>query len=535
MFNFRYHGNYVGPGWSGGRYQSSVARSKVKPIDEFDETGRQHDRAYALKNDLKVADYKFYRQNIGRGVKRTVAALAVGAQGFLRPAKRSRFGFVKPEQSFSENEKQAPMYTPKRKGRGFTIMTPRKTPTIRSKMETQRIRRRLFQEQIKRRAAKKTALVLVPKLKAKRSRSLGAAGSTSSGKFNRARGSVNVLDYYAKKGVVVHREKGGVLLGSAAAKAQTVLLMHTTFGASQIYNDCAYAMSKLVAEMLGFTIESFSDLITAAGSRTLVLQLVYQAAINTSFTDTFNITNGIPWQNMANWFIAHWNSHARTTTQYQMKELIVGEIGVGTTPAVDGTILSKRDLSRARVQMYAKSSMKVQNRTLSDTAGGEADDVDNVPLYGKQYDGTGNFAVVAKDVYIFPANTQFANVYESTNIAAQEGLSEPPPLSQVRRAKSIGKAHLDPGQIKTSVLTSSVSSNINWLFKKIARSTTDTNGNTLFLGKFRIYILEKMIQAIATTDNNSIKLAYEVDLKVGVKCYAPKPTSTLLVSNLDPL
>lgn len=85
MFSFRYHGNYVGPGWSAGRYQPSVASSKVKPVDEFDETARQHDRAYALGRNLKEADYKFFKDNIGKGVKRSIAALAVGLQGLYDP------------------------------------------------------------------------------------------------------------------------------------------------------------------------------------------------------------------------------------------------------------------------------------------------------------------------------------------------------------------------------------------------------------------------------------------------------------------
>jgi hypothetical protein len=47
-FKFQVHGNYVGPGWSAGEWQDSVAYSDVQPIDEFDDTGRRHDKAYRL-------------------------------------------------------------------------------------------------------------------------------------------------------------------------------------------------------------------------------------------------------------------------------------------------------------------------------------------------------------------------------------------------------------------------------------------------------------------------------------------------------
>jgi len=84
MFTVRYHGNYVGPGWSGGKYGKSLAFSKVRPIDAFDRTAMVHDRKYALGMNKKKADYEFYNANIGKGIKRSIAAIAVGTQGYFR-------------------------------------------------------------------------------------------------------------------------------------------------------------------------------------------------------------------------------------------------------------------------------------------------------------------------------------------------------------------------------------------------------------------------------------------------------------------
>jgi hypothetical protein len=85
--NIAYHGNYVGPGWSAGKYQNSVAGSNVPPIDEFDKTAKKHDTGYALHEKdpnnypLEEIDQEFINENLGKGIKRTVAALAVkGAQ-----------------------------------------------------------------------------------------------------------------------------------------------------------------------------------------------------------------------------------------------------------------------------------------------------------------------------------------------------------------------------------------------------------------------------------------------------------------------
>jgi len=79
----RYHGNYCGPGWSAGQYQASVV-SNVEAVDEFDETCKIHDAAYALNLDLDRADREFYLSNMWKGPKRTLAAMAVELQRVTR-------------------------------------------------------------------------------------------------------------------------------------------------------------------------------------------------------------------------------------------------------------------------------------------------------------------------------------------------------------------------------------------------------------------------------------------------------------------
>jgi hypothetical protein len=78
------HGDWVGLGWSDGRIQSSVI-SYNPPRDAFDATAKDHDAAYAKGTGLRNADFNFAIANIGRGIKRTAAGLAVGAQGIIRP------------------------------------------------------------------------------------------------------------------------------------------------------------------------------------------------------------------------------------------------------------------------------------------------------------------------------------------------------------------------------------------------------------------------------------------------------------------
>lgn len=77
--SYKYHGNWCGPGWSDGQWQNSV-KGFAPAIDEFDETCRQHDFALSGGNSDYAADDTFVRSNLGKGTKRTVAALAVRAR-----------------------------------------------------------------------------------------------------------------------------------------------------------------------------------------------------------------------------------------------------------------------------------------------------------------------------------------------------------------------------------------------------------------------------------------------------------------------
>jgi len=82
----KYHGNYCGPYWSAGKQQSSVVDPGVLPIDDFDQTCAIHDAAYATQplNELDRHDDIFIRNNLFKGVKRTMAALAVSTNKLTR-------------------------------------------------------------------------------------------------------------------------------------------------------------------------------------------------------------------------------------------------------------------------------------------------------------------------------------------------------------------------------------------------------------------------------------------------------------------
>lgn len=85
------HGNWVGPGWSANKFQGSTLDYSVPYIDDFDRTGREHDFDYNIGNNLAMADYNFFKNNVFKGnpftvlgAKRWASTWAVGAQGLGR-------------------------------------------------------------------------------------------------------------------------------------------------------------------------------------------------------------------------------------------------------------------------------------------------------------------------------------------------------------------------------------------------------------------------------------------------------------------
>lgn len=78
------YGNYCGPYWSDGQWQTSVVGSS-EPIDELDALCRNHDQAYAEGNDLYEADKLFAKRAIvGHGVRGVFYGALVGTQAALR-------------------------------------------------------------------------------------------------------------------------------------------------------------------------------------------------------------------------------------------------------------------------------------------------------------------------------------------------------------------------------------------------------------------------------------------------------------------
>jgi len=410
--------------------------------------------------------------------------------------------------------------------------TPRKTPST----PKRRSKPRLAGTPIKRKAKMANPFVdkALKTVARRRYAGRGAANSSSSGFFKKPKRGPTVMDDYGKLGVISTRENGGTVEGSALFKYQSVLLHHSTNGCKQILTDMCLAFAKRLAYGCGTVIERMNDPFLHVASRNYRIVIDYRPRPNVATVQqTFGpYTAGTATVlDIGNAILAWLDGEVDALINFQLIRATVYFDGVATTPAVGSEQICSLDLKRATVSMISKSALKLQNRSINATGNDEADDVDNVPLYGKSYDGPGNYFIV-QETYYNPPVTVESN-FQAAGFIATSPLAEPPFLTQMQHAKKSGKAHLDPGQIKTSVLNYSFTMDVNRLLNTVGR--TDITSNICNIGKYRAFILEKMLQASPTTDTNPIRVAYETDIKVGTIFTAPKLQPTTMVVALSPL
>jgi len=532
-FTLRYHGNYVGPGWSDGKYQDSVAYGKRKPVDEFDATAYWHDTAYALGKDRNRADEEFYAANIGKSFKRTAAALAVMAQRKLRGnvVTGTEVGF--PVKSFlPQKESMARSHSPGNRSRrngsrgrsptlryGAPPVTPARSRSRRSSTVPATVRSMLAR-------SRSRAPIRVDRGTSapRRVRFQGAAMSSSSGRFpKKGKKTYTNADKFLKSGVVYARESSGVLTTTFAEKAQAVLVGHSSLSKIQLVNDISLAYAKWFATtVLKTQIINFSDTIEQKADVYFFYKTHAGAVV--SSTAVYSIINSTTWLDIAANFVGVMGL-ANAQTGFQFCYMTV----YGLTAAGSQTSSYKYDLTKMKFDVYSKSALKIQNRTVNNAANVEEDDVDNVPLYGKFYSGNGNYIEVDDTII---GTGPFSDTISSAPVVTAkftasylQQMREPQPLSVVRKATGIGKVHLSPGSIKTSLLSYRQRFGLNYIVTMLARTGNDLTAATcqIFpLGKFKFFHMEKMIQAVGTTDANAITVAYEVDFKCGAICTAPR-------------
>jgi len=380
-------------------------------------------------------------------------------------------------------------------------------------------------------SARKVSRSIPGKFSVKRKRTGGARNSRSAGKISKGRKNYTPEDMFSQKGILICREGSGIITTTAAEKAQSILIGHANYTTRQLKSDVSHALTKWCAGLMDCYILQFADLIPLQATESYALNFWYKTSVGGSeIPVVFTVNAGDPWSVLATFF---YNTLTLANNQSELFWLRLQ--CVRRIAGVDRECKFNVDMTRMRVQLYSKSSLKVQNRTINSAGNDEVDDVDNVPVYGKMYSGNGNF-IMHQDVAIGPNGTStLLPAVCTAKFAAGSAMCEPQPLSFIKKANKIAKIKLDPGDIKTNIIVSSHSFNLNVLSKMYSRSGADVAASFdgFNVGKFSFIHVEKMIQAVATTDVNAMNIAYEVDTKSGCIITAPKIRQTNILTYIQ--
>lgn len=534
---FRYHGNYVGPGWSAGKYQASVADSKVPAVDEFDRTAKEHDRAYALGKDLKKADYKFFKQNWGKGLKRSAAAAAVGFQGYLRPVDSSS--------SNAPEMYPSPRRTPIKSGKKVSY----------SKYKQIRAADRRLAKMVVINSARKRKPVIPKKSMSTQSRKrrvVSGDGIKSSGRFSKrsASSKMTLWDRLSQRGVVYHSEIGTVVDGGASGRS--VYVGHNTDQYQTMRSVIACALAKIIGKEFGLSVHAMNDSATviipaAYNSSGFSIQMwcrVSPASAPSQAGALISITqNATTWQNLrtqieSNLFDTFGGAANANNVQFTSMTLYANtSVGVNQ-------IYKQIDLSKMYVDLYIRSKLKLQNRTVSVATNVSVDDINACPLVGKSYFGTGNYIGVKQNANLntlqYIINSE--NATTGTGLwqyiaggASLDNFQEPPGKSQMVKVQKVGPCKLNPGEIKTSEIYIHRNKSLNQWVKILNNLPTGSGSRTMETGKYALFGFEKMVNASAGTVDNSIKIAAEAECRMGCSVKYKNQLASTYITREQPL
>jgi len=567
--SLRVHGNWTGPGWSGGKYQLSVPNytKKTKPVTKWDRESFYHDRIYHqarvnwYTDRRKAADRTYYNKNINkyevRGrvfgpgrmdrteqVNQQLAAMAVGAQGLLRPddtetgLQINRDGGVQTNSSSSKSKVMANgksrQRTPSRRrsasGGASAYVTP---PATRGRSTTRRL-------------SFSAARAVTPRVRSvsmrQRSASRGG-GEASAGSVGLIRGGGGFIATSKKSTQAMRKSKlgriratgfnatsenGGVVTSTAAQ--QVICLGHATAPLANLQDAFIGSTVKRVLYKAGITVSDFTSVLSI-GDLTDI-QFVYTKDAATEFSAPLTETYTCPpaatsLKTICDWFNASgrgWN--VASNSQIVQFQVIRTSI---RTPAALGSTISAAPvtvwLDKAKISYISKSAMKLQNRTVLG-ADITAESVSNQPLYGKFYEGNKNGAQ-CKAVVVGVSVPQFFSrpdgiIYIGGANLTNLGIKEPVSPTILKGASKYGAVDLAPGAVRTSVLNDKGTVGWNVMYKKLFQSMWYKPSSSptavafeVNLGKYRMFMLEKMMQC-GVAEGGVLTLGYEVNYDVSM-------------------
>lgn len=327
-----------------------------------------------------------------------------------------------------------------------------------------------------------------------------------------------------KNGIWYCREASGTMTDT------TVMFIGHSTGDQRLFQyTIAHAIVKALMKALKTPAENFQSLISGVAGDKIYLN--YRAAPDGAIsTNTYTVVAADTWTNVAQ---SYATLLAGFDANYELIDIYYAPLVGGANPVYATTVRVR--LTDALVKFKIKSALKIQNRSTPDALGNDdqSDEVDNVPLYGKSYEGPGAGSAKMRYGSIYGTD---ANLWPNLNgvikrqaVSGSDSVQEPPKPYELLNARKTGKIRIEPGEIKTSMLYYTCVHKLNVFINKYFNKPVYTKHKTTF-GNFRVFCLEKVLETSQTTAIN-MSIGYEHDIKYGCVIYTPNRSMTVQVTD----
>jgi len=302
--------------------------------------------------------------------------------------------------------------------------------------------------------------------------------------------------------------------GGTSTNLNMVVIGHTTSPTTVIYKHMWITILKRLFKLAEFDVLVTDTVMPIGGKLTLQYKFHVDAGLQTT-NQTFT-NNEKTLKEMADWFADSarpWNvNEAQRTNGLELYSLTFYPFYDVMTDEYSYSKMAHIRLDELVVKISSKSTFKMQNRSTHNSDGDDfhnADTIDQVPLYGKSYEGAGTGAVwINQENH---TNHFVANGGDGVIRPFTPGqMKEPPKPVEFKGTQKLGKVRIDPGIIKTSSLYYTASHTPSVWTRMLAPCLWNSY-TAPAMGRYRFFCLEKILDA---DEADPLTAAYEHNLAI---------------------
>jgi hypothetical protein len=327
---------------------------------------------------------------------------------------------------------------------------------------------------------------------------------------------VNVNEY-AKYGSVKVLEQGGVVASvGGASDTNSVYIGHSTFWRDEVLLSVGRAVCKLIARLLKYEVRSFSDVlpfVVSSGKsfRITSFPTMISTAVNSGFVI---IPVGTTWNELANSIVVTMGNLMTVASD----PIVFDRLELFDVSSSAELVINLRSVT---VQMNCKSKMTIQNQTTAATSSTDAENIDHVesnPINGRRYQASSNGLFQRKQLdntgsaRLFVGNSDGVKAFVPDTLE-KEIYGKPPSGTQFSNCRRDAHIRLDPGDLKSSFISTYYKVGFNKLFKDLGRHLFDfarASNEKVYPVKYHkceFYGFEKQLNTRVTEP--PVKIGYE--------------------------